>query len=336
MIAIAINGFGRIGRNFLRAVLSDKRAKEQLHIKAINVGPANPAYVAHMYKYDTLMGTTSAQVSGTETTLTIDDLVIPLLAESDPLALHWKKYDVDWVVDATGAFTNRERAQLHVKAGAKKVLITAPATDEDITVIPGVNDDQYDPASHTIVALGSCTTNAFIPLLKVLHENFDVKDGLMTTIHAYTNSQVLLDVEGEDLRRSRAAALNIIPTHTGVSRLIKQLIPSLKGSIKAMAVRVPVAKVSLIDFSFSATYSFTKEQINEVLINAAQEESLSRIIGVSHNELVSSDFSGVDYSIIVDTPLTEAAGSLGKVMGWYDNEWAFSVRLKDFLLQNSR
>lgn len=331
MITVAINGFGRIGRNFLRTVLLDEQARKQISVVAINVGPADLKTSAYLFQYDSVMGKFGQAVELRGDYLIIGGTKIRLIASCDVRAIDWKVYGIDWIVEASGRFTDRASAQLHLDSGAARVLITAPAHDEDITIIPGVNDTAYEKTKHRIVALGSCTTNAFIPLLKVLHERFGIEEGFMTTVHAYTNTQVLLDVQGEDERRSRAAALNIIPTSTGVSRLIEQLIPDLKGCIKAVALRVPVPKVSLIDFSFLSRTELSTEAINDLFVQKAKTDSLSGIIGTTDRPLVSTDFYGDSHSVVVDTQLTSACRKMGKVFGWYDNEWGFSERLKGFL-----
>jgi len=331
MVNVAINGFGRIGRNFLRAFLQDENAQKNIKIVVINIGPADLDALAHMFKYDTLLGTYPGSVFTTKNELEINGFKTSVIAETDPKKINWSEYNVDWVVDATGAFTSKEKAQLHIDAGAKKVLITAPAKNEDVTIIPGVNNGDYEPANHNIVSLGSCTTNALAPMLKVLHENFDVKHGFMTTIHAYTNSQVLLDVERKDLRRARAAALNIIPTTTGATKAIGKVMPELDGKIGGAAVRVPVGKVSLIDLTFVTKRDITIYKINQVFEQAAQKD-LKNILDISFVPLVSSDYSANNHSVIIDGLLTDVNGHMGKVFGWYDNEWGYSVRLKDFLV----
>lgn len=329
---IAINGFGRIGRNFLRIIMQDKKALQSLEIVAINIGPAKHESVAHMFKYDTLMGIYPGTVAVADNELIIDGHKIQLFAEKNPVDLPWKKLAIDWVVESSGHFTHRDDAQLHIKAGAKKVLITAPAHDEDVTIIPGVNDAAYNPSRDHIVALGSCTTNAFLPLLKVINESFGIQHALMTTIHAYTNTQVLLDVESDDLRRARAAALNIIPTTTGASDMVRRVLPALSDVVQAVSIRVPVAKVSLIDLVFVSAKPLSVELINDAFSRAAHAGSLHGIIDVTHEELVSSDFSGSNFSVIIDAPLTQVNGNVGKVFGWYDNEWGYSMRLRDFLV----
>jgi glyceraldehyde 3-phosphate dehydrogenase len=330
MARIAINGFGRIGRNFLRAVLEDPKAKQLLKIVAINVGPSKIESLAHLFKYDTLLGTFAGTVRSDAANLYIDDLVIPLIAQANPQELDWHRFQVDWVVESSGHFTTREGAQQHITAGAKRVLITAPAQNEDITIIPGVNDAAFNPIAHYIVSLGSCTTNALLPMLKVLHEAFNIVSGCMTTIHAYTNSQVLLDVERADPRRARAAALNIIPTTTGAMKVVDKVYPALKGIIGGMALRVPVAKVSLIDLTIMTQTTISKEIINAAFEQASS--TLRGIIAVSNEPLVSCDYNKNSYSVTIDALLTEVRGNLGKVCGWYDNEWGYSERLKDFLI----
>jgi glyceraldehyde-3-phosphate dehydrogenase type I len=328
---IAINGFGRIGRTFLRTILKDKHAREKIEVVAINIGPANPEFTGHMFKYDTIMGTYHGDVAMRDSKLLIDDHVIQILAECDPLALPWKNLNIDWVVDASGKFTKREKAELHLKAGAQKVLITAPATDEDASIIPGINLQSYDSKKHTIVSLGSCTTNAFIPMLKVLNDDFGILNGFMTTVHAYTNSQVLLDVESKSLRLSRAAALNIIPTTTGAEKMLGKVIPELGSLIKATSLRVPVGICSLIDLTVNVKKQISADIINQAFVKASQSH-LKNILQITDEPLVSSDFKGNSHSVIIDALSTDAVGNTAKVLGWYDNEWGYSERLKDFLL----
>ena len=331
MIRVAINGFGRIGRNFLRTIFEDPSARKKLNVTVINIGPANPETVAHMFTYDSLMGTFPGKVSSKKNELIVDNHAIKIIAETDPEKINWKKYKVDWVVDASGRFTKRDQALRHIKSGAAHVLITAPAHNEDITIIPGVNEGKFNQKKDKIVSLGSCTTNAFVPLLAIMQDAFGIEEGFMTTTHAYTNSQVLLDIEGEDLRRSRAAALNIIPTTTGASEMLGKIMPELKGKVSAIAIRVPVAKVSLIEVVFKTAKKISAKQINQAF-EVAKKKQFKGIVDLSMEPLVSSDYSKSPYSLIVDGLLTSAQGNLGQVFGWYDNEWGYSERLKDFLL----
>ncbi len=336
MITIAINGFGRIGRNFLRAIMLDETAQKQINVAVINIGPANPENVAHMFKYDSLMGTFYGSVEMNSDTLVINGTPIKIISECDPSKIDWISYKIDWVVESSGQFTKREKAQLHLDAGALHVLITAPAKEEDIAIIPGVNEDKFNPKTDRIVSLGSCTTNAFIPTLKVLHDAFGIESGFMTTVHAYTNTQVLLDVENSDLRRSRAAALNIIPITTGASKMLDKVMPELKGKVAATAMRVPVAKVSIIDLIFNTDKPITPETVNNEFLKAAGT-NMTGIVSVSMEPLVSSDYSCSPFSVIIDGLLTKTVGNhMGQVFGWYDNEWGYSVRVMDFLLYTSR
>lgn len=340
-LKIAINGFGRIGRTFLRTIMLDANASQKLDVIAINLGPsdsssdhADHSAVAHLFKYDSIMKTFPGDVHSDGKTLTINNHSIKLYAERDPEKLPWKDLAIDWVVDASGKFTTREAAIRHINAGSKKILITAPATNEDITIVPGVNDAQYNPDKHDIVSLGSCTTNCFAPIIKVLHETFTISHGLMTTTHAFTNDQVLLDIEHHDPRRARAATMNMIPTKTGADKVITKIYPDLLGKLKASAVRVPVPIVSLIDFTFITEKPITREIINQAFETYATT-SLKNILEYVTEPLVSSDFTGNAHSCIFDSLLTQSVGNLGKVFAWYDNEFGYSSRLKDFLLHNS-
>ena len=332
-LKIAINGFGRIGKSFLRAIIKDDNAKKNLSIIAINVGPSCPDNLAAFFKYDSTMGNFNGPVEHRDNKLIVDGQEIKIIAEPNPEKLPWKELDIDWVVEASGKFTNKESAMAHITAGSKKVLITAPATDEDITIIPGVNDSSYDKTNHNIVSLGSCTTNCFAPIVKVLKENFDLVAGLMTTIHAYTNNQALLDSEHKDARRGRAAAINMIPTSTGADKVITKIYPDLQGKIQGVSVRVPIPAVSLVDFTFTTKQQLSPEVINKTF-ETAQNNDLKNILLYNTEPLVSSDFIGSEYSCIIDGPMTRANGTIGKVFGWYDNEFGYSSRLKDFLLHN--
>lgn len=329
---IAINGFGRIGKNFLRVLFNDKSALKTLTPTVINIGYGDIQHTAYSFKYDSILETFPGSVSMNGDELIVDDQRIKIIAEPDPRNIDWNAYNIDWVVEASGQFTSREKAQLHRDSGAKKVLVTAPATDEDITIIPGVNDSDYKP-DHTIVSLGSCTTNALAPLMKVLTENITIKNVQFTTIHSYTNAQVLLDVEKKQYRNSRAAALNIIPTTTGASKVIEKVLPAVKGNILGCAVRVPVAKVSLLDVVATTDDSITSSAVNE-LLQAAAHGNLKNILDVTNDPVVSCDMNKNPHSVVIDSLLTQTQAGLIKVSGWYDNEWAYCERLKDFLLNS--
>lgn len=328
-LRVAINGFGRIGRNFLRTVMADPQASQFFEVVAINIGPANKDSAAHMFNYDTLMGTFSPKARLENNYLIIGEHSIEILSKLNPLELEWKRLAIDLVIESSGFFTKSSEAKKHIEAGAGYVLITAPAKDDVVTIIPGINEDAFDPQRDKIISLGSCTTNAFLPLLKVLNDHLAIQAGFMTTVHAYTNSQVLIDVEHKDLRRSRAAALNIIPTTTGAAKLVDKIIPQLAGKIQAQAMRVPVAKVSIIDLTINTQTALTVDMVNE-LFKTASSGSLKGIMNISFEPLVSSDYSGNPYSVVVDGLMTQVIGTMANVYGWYDNEWGYSCRLKDF------
>lgn len=330
MMNIAINGLGRIGKNFLRGILLDPQASDAINIVAINLGPGNKEHAAHLFTYDSLMGQFPGQVHLDGNSLVINGKKILLLHELDPLALPWKSLNIDWVVDCSGKFTQRAGAQRHIDAGARAVLISAPSKDADVTIIPGVNDAMFDSQQDKIVSLGSCTTNALLPILKVLQEELDFQQGFMTTVHAYTNSQGLLDIDAKDIRRARSATLNIIPTTTGASQAVMQVIPNLKGRLEGVALRVPVAIVSLLDVTFLSDRMLTVDAVNQAFYKAATS-NLQGIVGFSKEPLVSSDFRGTNFSVVIDSLLTQSIGKMAKVFGWYDNEWGYSQRLKDFL-----
>lgn len=332
---VAINGFGRIGRNFLRSVCADPKVLSKIKIAAINIGPARIDMVAHMFKYDTILGIYPGDVELRGTTLYIDNHEIALVAESDIEKIPWRTLGIDWVVDCSGRATKRAQAQKHLDAGARYVLISAPAHDEDIAIVMGVNDELFNAQKHHIVSLGSCTTNALIPTLKVLHDAYTVQHGFMTTVHAYTNTQVLLDVETDDLRRSRAAALNIIPTTTGAMDVLGKVMPELGPHFSGLSLRVPVAKVSLLDVTCTVKKTASVDDINKLFEHASSQKPLQGIVGITNEQLVSSDFSGDPRSVVIDAQLTGVQGTSVKVCGWYDNEWAYSVRMKDFLYKNS-
>ncbi len=337
MTRLAINGFGRIGRNFLRCVMQDPQARAKLQVVAINCGPARLDMLADLFIYDSLMGIYKGTVTYKDNVLTVDGHAIEIITELDPSALDWHKRNIDWVVECTGHFTKREGAQKHIQSGARAVLISAPAKGEDVTIIPGVNDAAFDAKKHTIVSLGSCTTNAFAPILKIMHDTFTIERCCMTTVHAYTNTQVLLDVESSDPRRARAAALNIIPTSTGAMEVVTRVLPELEGRIEATALRVPVPTVSLIDATIMTGKAVSVAAINKAFEQAADSATMRGIVGVTNKPLVSSDFRGDSHSVVIDSLLTQINGDrVAKLFGWYDNEWGYSERLKDFLYRCER
>lgn len=333
MIIIAINGFGRIGRTFLRVLLADAQALTKIRIAVINIGPAKPESVLHSFKYDTVMGTFQSEVHYKDGLLHVGGQNIVILHEPDVTKIPWSAFGVDWVVDCSGRATHREKAELHLKSGARKVLISAPAHQEDVAIIPGVNDALYDPSKHHIVSLGSCTTNALMPILQLLDDAYAITSAMVSTVHAYTNTQVLLDVDSDDPRRGRAAALNIVPTTTGATEMVAKVLPNLAGKINGYAVRVPVAKVSWLEVIAQVTYAADREAVIAVCEKAARGEKKG-IVAVTKEPLVSSDFAGDPHSVIVDAQLCGVTGSLVRVCGWYDNEWGYSCRMKDFLLKH--
>lgn len=333
MITIAINGFGRIGKTFLRTLLADPASFAQIKVAVINVGKADPQAAAYALKYDTLMGTLPFNIEYRDKKLYIDDMSIDIIAELDPAKAPWRDYGIDWIVESSGHFTERTQAQKHLQAGAGAVLITAPAHGEDITIIPGVNASIFDKKQHRIVSLGSCTTNALVTMLKVVSDAFGIEQATMTTVHAYTNTQALIDVDApvKDPRRGRAAPLNIVPTTTGAMEVIGRIMPELKGKITGCSLRVPVAKVSIIDLTVISKNKLTKHEINDVFFKAARGD-MRGIVAITEEPLVSSDYSGNNNSVVIDGLLTETQHTLNKLFGWYDNEWGYSMRLKDFLL----
>ena len=328
---IAINGFGRIGRSFLRAYLADPIAQAQLKIVAINVGPSVIANIPHMFKYDTFMGTLSHEVLLENNCLMVAGHAIPLIGVMNPADAQWDKFAVDVVVEATGFFTTKEKAMQHIVAGAKKVLITAPGKDVDVTIVPGVNDAMYDVDKHQIISLASCTTNALAPMLKVLHENFGIEFAMMNTIHSYTNNQVLLDGDARDLRQARAATMSMIPTSTGASSAIKEVYPELTGKVTGMSLRIPVGKISMVDLTFTSATKLDITAINNAF-RLARDGQLKNILDSTNLPLVSVDYTNNQHSVIIDELLTDVCGNMGKVFGWYDNEYGYSCRIKDFLI----
>jgi glyceraldehyde 3-phosphate dehydrogenase len=324
---IAINGFGRIGRVFYRASLARPRKFECVAVNDL----ADARTLAHLLKYDSVFGKLDVEVKAENGTLVVGQEKMKLLSEKDPTKLPWKEMNVDLVVESTGVFTDRESASKHIQAGAKKVLITAPAKNPDITVVPGVNDGDYDNEKHHIISLGSCTTNCLAPIVSVLDEKFGIEKGLMTTTHAYTNDQRLLDLMHKDLRRARAAAMSIIPTTTGAAKALGEVIPKAKGKMHGIALRVPVPDVSVVDFVALLSKSTTAEEVN-MAFKEAEAGRLKGILKCVDEPLVSADFIGDPHSSIVDTALTTViGGNLVKVVSWYDNEWGYSSRLVDMI-----
>jgi glyceraldehyde 3-phosphate dehydrogenase len=327
-IRVGINGFGRIGRNFWRAVQAGAGGQgRDIEIVAAN-DLGDVATMAHLLKYDTVLGTLGVDVTAGDGFLRAGDSKITLIAERDPAALPWGDLGVDVVVESTGRFTSAPDARKHLDAGAKKVIISAPAKGEDITVVMGVNDGAYDNASHHVISNASCTTNCVAPLAKVLLDSFGIVKGLMTTIHAYTNDQVILDFPHKDLRRARAAAQNIIPTTTGAARATALVLPELKGKLDGMAMRVPVVDGSVTDLVVQLTREVTADEVNAAY-RAAAEGSLKGYLHYTSDPIVSSDIVGTPYSCTFDSSLTMAFGDQVKVIGWYDNEWGYSCRLAD-------
>jgi glyceraldehyde 3-phosphate dehydrogenase len=323
---LAINGFGRIGRLTLRAML--ERHKQELNVVAIN-DMADLATNAHLFRYDSNYGIFPGQVEVGEGVLRIDGRNIAVLNQKDPSRLPWRQLNVDIVIESTGVFTDAAQVRAHLEAGAKKVIITAPAKDEDITLVLGVNDSAYNPRKHHIVSNASCTTNCLAPVAKVIHDHFGIERGLMTTTHAYTNDQRILDLMHSDLRRARAAAINIVPTSTGAAKAIGLVMPELKGKLHGLSLRVPTATVSVVDLVADLKKSASVEDLNNALKKAAEGE-MNGILAYSDEPLVSSDFRGNSASSIVDGLSTVVLeGSMAKVLSWYDNEWGYSCRVGD-------
>jgi glyceraldehyde 3-phosphate dehydrogenase len=321
-VRVGINGFGRIGRNYFRAAKG-----KDVEVVAVNDLTDNKT-LSHLLKYDSTFGRLGEDVSFDEESISIGGQRVLASAQRDPAQLPWGDLGVDVVIESTGHFTKRDAAALHLKGGARKVIISAPAKDEDVTIVMGVNHDKYDPASHDIISNASCTTNSVVPLAKVLLDTFGIEKGFMTTIHAYTNDQVILDFPHKDLRRARSAAVNTIPTSTGAAKAASLVIPELKGKLDGIALRVPVEDGSLTDLAVVLSRETTVEEINDAY-RAAADGPLQGIIRYSTDPIVSRDIVGDDASCIFDSPLTQANGNLAKVFGWYDNEWGYSKRLVD-------
>ncbi len=328
-IRVGINGFGRIGRNYWRAVNAAQAAGEANGIEIVAANDlTDPATLAHLLKYDTILGTLAEDVAVDGGDIAVGNSRIKVLAERNPAALPWRDLGVDVVIESTGRFTKAADARQHLEAGAKKVIISAPASGEDITIVMGVNDGAYDPSSHHIISNASCTTNCVAPMAKVLLESFGIVKGLMTTIHAYTNDQVILDFPHKDLRRARAAAQNIIPTTTGAARATALVLPELKGKLDGMSMRVPVPDGSVTDLVVQLAREATKDEVNAAFL-AAAEGPLKGYLHYTADQIVSSDIVGTPYSCTFDSALTMTFGDQVKVIGWYDNEWGYSNRLAD-------
>lgn len=326
MVRVGINGFGRIGRNFFRAALASKADIEVVGVNDLT----DVKTLAHLLKYDSILGRLDASVSHTENSITVNGKTIKVFAERDPGNLPWNEVKADIVIESTGFFTKAADAKKHIAGGAKKVIISAPATDEDVTIVMGVNQDKYDPSSHNIISNASCTTNCLAPMAKVLDEEFGIVRGLMTTIHAYTNDQAILDQPHKDLRRARAAALSIIPTSTGAAKAISLVLPNLKGKLDGYALRVPVPTGSATDLTVELAKEVSAADINSA-IKRASESSLKGILSYTEDPIVSADIVTDPSSCIFDAGLTKVIGSTVKVVGWYDNEWGYSNRLVDLV-----
>jgi len=326
-IRVGINGFGRIGRNFLRAQL--ERGGDFEIVAANDIG--DTATMAHLLKHDSVLGALSVPVEAGDGFIRVDGNEIKLTSERDPAQLPWDELGVDVAIESTGFFTKREDAAKHLEAGAKKVVISAPATDPDLTIVIGVNDREYDPEKHNIISNASCTTNCVAPLAKVLHEAYTIERGFMTTIHAYTNDQRTLDLPHPDLRRARAAAINLIPTSTGAARAIGLVLPDLKGKVDGMSMRAPVPVGSIVDLVVEVARDTSADAVNELFRSKADTGDFEGILLYSDEPLVSTDIVHSSYSSIFDSDLTMVNGNLVKVFGWYDNEWGYSCRLVDLV-----
>ncbi len=339
-IKVGINGFGRIGRNFFRACINDNN----IEIVAVN-DLTDPKTLAHLLKYDSILGIFAADVTYTEDSIIVNGKSIKVLKVKDPAELPWKNLGVEYVVESTGLFTDKEKAKAHIQAGAKKVIISAPAKNEDITIVMGVNQNKYDPANHHVISNASCTTNCLAPVVKVLLDKFGIENGLMTTIHSYTNDQPILDLPHKkgDLRRARAAGMSMVPTTTGAAKAISLVIPEMKGKLDGFAMRVPTPNVSVVDLVCNLKKEVSKKEINEAMKHAASTE-LKGILAYEEKELVSKDYYMNENSSIFDSTLTYVAGEKRKegdkevvygkcvkVLAWYDNEWGYSCRVRDLI-----
>jgi glyceraldehyde 3-phosphate dehydrogenase len=324
-VKVGINGFGRIGRNVFRAALGNK----DIDFVAVN-DLTSPATLAHLLKYDSILGNLKNEVTAGDDFIAVDGKKIKVFSERDPAKLDWASVGAQIVVESTGFFTDATKAKAHLGSTVKKVIISAPATNEDITIVLGVNEDKYDPAKHNVISNASCTTNCLAPVVKVLLKEFGIVSGIMTTIHSYTNDQVILDTPHKDLRRARAAALSMIPSSTGAAKALKLVIPETAGKLDGFAIRVPTPNVSIVDLTFISEKTTDANAVNAALKSAA-DGPMKGILGVEEHELVSSDFKGDKRSSIVDAPLTKVVGQSVKVLSWYDNEWGYSNRVVDLI-----
>ena len=324
-VKVGINGFGRIGRNVFRTAIGNP----DIEFVAVN-DLTTPATLAHLLKYDSILGNLKNEVTHGADFIAVDGKKIKVFAERDPAKLDWASVGAEIVVESTGFFTDATKAKAHLGSTVKKVIISAPATNEDLTVVLGVNDNKYEAAKHNVISNASCTTNCLAPVVKVLNDTFGIASGIMTTIHSYTNDQVILDTPHKDLRRARAAALSMIPSSTGAAKALKLVIPEMAGKLDGFAIRVPTPNVSVVDLTFVAEKPVTVESINAA-IKAAAEGPLKGILAYTEEELVSSDFKGNKLSSIVDAPLTKVVGNSVKVLSWYDNEWGYSNRVVDLI-----
>ncbi len=325
-IKVGINGFGRIGRNVLRTALGDSN----IEFVAVN-DLTSPATLAHLLKYDSILGNLKQDIKATGDSITIDGKAVKVFSEKDPAAINWDSVGAQVVIESTGKFTDASKAKAHLHGSVKKVIISAPAKEEDITIVLGVNEGKYDSAKHHIISNASCTTNCLAPVAKVLHDTFKIQSGTMTTIHSYTNDQVILDFPHKDLRRARAAALSMIPTSTGAAKALKLVIPDLNGKLDGFSMRVPTPNVSVVDLVVFVEKSTSVDEVNKALQTAANGP-MKGILGYETAELVSVDYRGDDRSSIVDAPLTRVvAGNCVKVIAWYDNEWGYSCRVRDLV-----
>ncbi len=326
-IKVGINGFGRIGRNILRTALNDSN----LEFVAVN-DLTDPKTLAHLLKYDSILGNLPHDISAGQDCIKVGDKSIRVFAQKDPAQLDWASVGAQVVIESTGRFTNAEDAKKHMRGPVRKVIISAPAKNEDVTIVMGVNHDKYDPAKHHVISNASCTTNCLAPIAKVVNDEFKIISGTMTTIHSYTNDQVILDFPHKDLRRARAAAVSMIPTSTGAAKALHLVVPELKGKLDGFAMRVPTPNVSVVDLVAFVEKKTTAEEVNAALKKASDSGPLKGYLGFEQNELVSSDFKGDSRSSIVDAPMTRVVnGNCVKVISWYDNEWGYSCRVRDLI-----